>query len=374
MSNLTRINIDSVKEIGVDATNSAYLKRVDIVEVVDKHGNPWEPVLPSDPLEVADGQGANWVGSNVYEIGQTVEARTAAFTGGVEPITYRYRFQTKAVGADTWVNEAWTNTTNAKNAIFRILADPGQIKFQTQARDSSDPTVQVNSITGVKTVTGDPFIEGGDPPPITRLTLPEWDVNNVYKPGETISCTTATFEGGLPPYNTCSWKWQYRLKGGARMQDSFEAANVTEAIEYGNKVITVSGVVPQSLAEIRLWCAAGDDLDGDPEVDSLTYKNAFSSIQQIQTTIGTVAVSPDSTAVAVMGSKTFTAVVTGGDATDLTYKWNVRSGNAQIDTPDNQATVTYTFIGAGQTQIQCTVYSANSSNSPLSNLAMVIVS
>ena len=92
------------------------------------------------------------------------------------------------------------------------------------------------------------------------------------------------------------------------------------------------------------------------------------------TEIGTVAISPDSALVAVMGSQTFTVVVTGGDATDLTYKWNVRSGSAQINTPDNQATATYTFIGAGQTQIQCTVYSANSSNSPVSNLAMVIVS
>ncbi len=40
-----------------------------------------DAVPPSDPLEVADGQGANWVGTNVYEIGQTVEARTAAYTG-----------------------------------------------------------------------------------------------------------------------------------------------------------------------------------------------------------------------------------------------------------------------------------------------------
>ena len=75
-----------------------------------------------------------------------------------------------------------------------------------------------------------------------------------------------------------------------------------------------------------------------------------------------------------MSSKPFTAVVTGGDATDLTYKWTVRSGNAQLDTPGNEATATYTFIRDGQTQIQCTVSSANSSNSPQSNLAFVIVS
>ena len=92
------------------------------------------------------------------------------------------------------------------------------------------------------------------------------------------------------------------------------------------------------------------------------------------TVIGEVTVAPDAAAVAVMGNETFTAVVTGGDATDLTYKWSVRSGNAQLDTPDNEATVTYTFIRDGQTQIQCTVSSANSTNSPQSNLAFVIVS
>jgi hypothetical protein len=89
--------------------------------------------------------------------------------------------------------------------------------------------------------------------------------------------------------------------------------------------------------------------------------------------IGTVTINPDATTTTVMGSKTFTAVVTGGNATDLTYKWTVRSGSAQIDTADNEATATYTFIGAGTTQIQCAVYSSTASNSPQSNLSFVIV-
>ena len=85
-----------------------------------------------------------------------------------------------------------------------------------------------------------------------------------------------------------------------------------------------------------------------------------------------VTVSPDNSSVSVMGSKTFTAVVTGGDATDLRYKWNIRSGAAQLDTPDHLPTATYTFIAAETAQIQCVVSSANnSSNSPQSNLAFV---
>lgn len=92
------------------------------------------------------------------------------------------------------------------------------------------------------------------------------------------------------------------------------------------------------------------------------------------TEIGAVTVDPDELAASVMSSQTFTAVVTGGDATDLTYKWTVRNGNAQLDTADNQASVTYTFIRDGTTQIQCSVSSANSNNSPQSNLAFILVS
>ena len=44
---LKRLQIDSVEE-SVEHP-SAYLKRVEIVEVVDQDGNPWEPVPGPDP-------------------------------------------------------------------------------------------------------------------------------------------------------------------------------------------------------------------------------------------------------------------------------------------------------------------------------------
>ena len=110
------------------------------------------PAPPFDPLAIAEGKGSNWLNTNVYEVGQTVEGRTAEFTGGLEPITYRYRFQFKATGSDTWVNGSWTNTTNAKNPVTYELTETGQIKLQSQARDSQDPVVQLNSVAGVKTV------------------------------------------------------------------------------------------------------------------------------------------------------------------------------------------------------------------------------
>ena len=110
----------------------------------------------TEPLVVADGMGTNWVGTNVYEVGQTVEAKTAEYAGGREPVTYRYRFQFKPTGATDWVSDPWTDTTNAKNAITCTLTETGQVKIQSQARDSSDPVVQLNSSSGTKTITAAP--------------------------------------------------------------------------------------------------------------------------------------------------------------------------------------------------------------------------
>ena len=91
-----------------------------------------------------------------------------------------------------------------------------------------------------------------------------------------------------------------------------------------------------------------------------------------RTEIGTVTINPESTGVPLNTSATFTVVVTGGDATDLDYKWSVRSGNAIIDSPDNQASARFIFIREGTTQIQCLVSSPNATNSPQSAISFVI--
>jgi len=212
-------------------------------------GSSYSPPAPPEPeyeeLVVAPNGGANLIAENVYEIGQVVNAKTAIYTGGnPETTTYSSRWQIRRTSSDGWENSNWMNTTNEKNDHSYLITKPGQIRFQSQARDGSEDPAVISS-TSIKDV---PFTE-----------------------------------------------------------------------------------------------------------------------------IGTVTIDPDSTASAVMGNQTFTAVVTGGDATDLAYKWTVRSGNAQLDTPDNQASATYTFIRDGQTQIQCAVSSANSSNSPQSNIAFVLV-
>ena len=184
---LQRINIESVEEVGVDTVLPGYQQIVNVVEVVDQDGNPWVPAPPVEDLKIADNGGANWANDNDYEIGETVTARTATFTGGTDPVTYQYRWQTRDLSTDTWTSAAWTATTNAKNDVTWTIAGGGEIRLQSQAIDSSDPAVKVTSNTGVKTV---PF-------PTLVISTPMATGDPIV--GELLTCAVPTVQGGLEP-------------------------------------------------------------------------------------------------------------------------------------------------------------------------------
>jgi len=109
----------------------------------------------SQPLDIAENGGANWVGGNTYEVGETVFGKTALFTGGIEPITYRWRIQTRASSADSWGNGngPWTNVTNDKVDISHVLTEVGQVRIHSQARENNAPNALINSFTGGQNVT-----------------------------------------------------------------------------------------------------------------------------------------------------------------------------------------------------------------------------
>ena len=46
-----RYEFVEVKEVGVDGFNSQYSLHIDVVEVVDQDGRPWEPVPGPDPWD-----------------------------------------------------------------------------------------------------------------------------------------------------------------------------------------------------------------------------------------------------------------------------------------------------------------------------------
>ena len=154
---LQRLNIASVEEVGVDTNLPHYTQHVDVVEVVDNDGNPWEPVPGPDPWdELVVNEKPLWHVDNIYEEGNTLTATTGPFIGGnPENTVYRWRFQTRVNPEDAWVNSSWTNYPNDLQQVSYPNAILGQIRLQIQARDATtDPenVVQVNSFTATKTV------------------------------------------------------------------------------------------------------------------------------------------------------------------------------------------------------------------------------
>ena len=106
---------------------------------------------PSEPLDIAPNGGANWVGGNTYQVGETVYGKTAVFTGGTEPITYRWRIQTRPTASDSWASGNWTEVINAKVDISHLITEPGQIRLQSQAQQAEPRSTQ-NSFTGGQNV------------------------------------------------------------------------------------------------------------------------------------------------------------------------------------------------------------------------------
>ena len=173
-------------------------REVRVVEMVDGPGynpdNPPEP--PTEPLVVADGMGSNWLSTNDYAVGQTVEARTAQYAGGVQPVSYKARFQTRAAEGAAWVNGPWITVPNEKTAAFFELTAVGQIRFQTQAKDSAEEPVTLNSVTGVKVIV----------PTRKPLSAENPVATGTPMVGEVLTCSQPQTSGGIPPYQF-SYAW-----------------------------------------------------------------------------------------------------------------------------------------------------------------------
>lgn len=148
-----------------------------------------DPGPEREPITVTTG--AAWADLNDYSIGSEVFADVAAYEGGnAATTTYRYRWQTKDNPEAAWVNGKWTNYDDHAMEVSTTITEPGQIRFQCQARDTSvDPVEQINSFTPVKTI---------NTPSALVVSTPVV-TGNAYV-GQTLSCSEPTVSGGVGPY------------------------------------------------------------------------------------------------------------------------------------------------------------------------------
>ena len=319
---LQRLNIASVEEVGVDTNMPHYTQHVDVVEVVDSDGNPWEPVPGPDPwdeLVVADKP--LWHESNIYEEGNTLTATTGTFIGGdPDNTTYRWRFQTRDKAEDAWVNGTWTNYPNDLQQVSYSNVSGGQIRFQIQARDSTtDPenVVQVNSFTAVKDVA------------YTPLSVSTPVASGLPYVGETITCTTPVVTGG----------------NGQNQIDYFwvdETNAMIFEVPYMSQTTIVTSYDVGKLMKCLVTVTSGDGQNvtvASNQLGPMAYYT-IGTLSVVNTTTNT-SLSPGEFENLLQGvTSDYTASYTGNlPASKASWQWSMRSGASTLYAPTNQASV-----------------------------------
>lgn len=349
---LQHIEIESVEEVGVDDVKLPhYQQYVNVVNVVDQNGDPWVPEPPAGDLEIAENGGANWSNDNDYEIGQTVTAMTATYTGGVDPITYRYRWQTKDLSTDAWTNGDWIATTNAKNAVTYSITGGGQFRLNSQAKDSADPSVAVNSMTGTKTVAF----------PTLTVSTPVASGDPIV--GELLTCAVPTVSGALEPY-TISYMWTNAE---------------THSIVFEQKYLQRTLALTEEDDGISYYCQVTV-----ASADSQTKNVASNTLGPVLTPLlGTLTASVDGNPYDHVAAPSLTtnnsashilAVTLGGNSIRATYAWEVRMGAARLTPSGNTCVAVMDSDPPQGVQIQCNIRDDNASDSPQNYRTMFYVS
>lgn len=253
---LKRLNIGSVQEIGVDTTNTAYLKRVNVVEVVDQNGNPWEPGPGPDPFdEVVVDQTPTWDNGNVYEPESQIAVVTGTFIGGVGDVTYRWRWQWREFGQGNYTSGAWSGYLNTREGVIWTEGIPKEahgsyVRFQCQAvdvyEDENGQTVSrnTNNFAEEKEVTEFPPFQVVNPGRIDQFIAP----------GGTYTAVPAIWEGGTDE-STYRARWEW-------LPPSLNVWQLGEFQEYENDALLaeVSFTVPLNAGggTIRIQSQARD--------------------------------------------------------------------------------------------------------------------
>ena len=243
-----RYELTEIKEAGVDGEQiGQYSKRISIVDVIDQDGNPWEPVPGPDPWDdLVVVSSATWSESNVYAVGEDIAGTSATYAGGTDQTIYRSRVQHKSATDTDWNNSPWTNHTNTPQVIHFVIPageENGQVRFQTQARDTGvDPVDQVNSFASVKQ------IDDLDWDPITAT------VNDVEYDLENAPALTVLINDPLPIVVThngsitdATYQWETRNPPAAPLFGTPNAKNtVVTFTAEGYYVLTLTMSSPKA--------------------------------------------------------------------------------------------------------------------------------
>lgn len=208
-------------------------------------------------------------------------------------------------------------------------------------------------------------IFGADFVPLGVLSNPTLEASNDYGVGNTVTGTTAIFQGGNPDNNRYRYRWQYRATSASSwVSESWS--------NYDNTAIDVTYAVTAG-GQIRLNCQGRDETDPNDVVQI----NSYTQVKDTTTVLGVANITPsDVGSCSVDDEITFQVSVAGGtsDTANQNYEWTVRNGSAQIISSFNfERTCEFKFDTPGLVTIQVYVGDQYATNSPISEVHNILV-
>lgn len=353
---LQRLNIASVEEVGEDTNLPHYQQRVNVVEVVDQNGDPWEPVPGPDPWDKL-GVVTRTSTSGSTTLGSTLTGVMAEYVGGEPPVAELYQWQRSDTGDGGWTGITnWTDTAtqNATGLTYTtVLADDDKyVRFASKAEDAGGEVAygSGNAIGPMTPAT----ITVSQATKVTNGTFV--NVPEAYD-FQTVTAVPAAFAGG---FGTLTETYRKQIDTGEGW------------VAQGGWVGTPPSIDVSTLN-------VGDQLRFQSRaVDSTGQSKTSNSIivtVGTPTTIGTVTITPANTTTEPAGETTFTVSWDGGVVSPMIV-WSIRSGPGQIVSPNNmssQVVVEATGQPGATIQVQVDVSDPSSSDSPKGTIASLII-
>ena len=349
---LQRLQISSVEEAGEDNVKLPwYQQRVQVVEVVDQDGNPYEPTKWDDL--VVDTQSST-TGSTV--LGSILTGTPATWIGGEPPVEPVNQWQRSDDGTGNWSGiTPWASNDQPSN-YTTVLADNGKyIRYASKCTDANGVVYGSGNNVGPMAPQA---IAVTEPTTLTNGTF--LNPTNIYD-HETISMNSAIMAGG---YGTITYKY--------RMQESTDGGlNWTSLGSFAADIPTYEVQQSDEGDQIRFQ-TQGKDETGQTKVSS-----SPASTVAVSTEIGTVTTAPPGPLAMDPGEMVGFTAANSGDADPL-FLWAIRSGPALITStynfgPSTEVTINADASSGESVQVQVTADDPSATDTPQSTVVTILV-
>ena len=303
--------------------------------------------------------------------GSTSPFDTGTWNGGVEPVTYEWRYKAQNYQSDVWYPvgdwKAQPNEAIQETLVLPEDSDAWYIHIESRAVDAEGTTVYNNSdprraLHRVKKEQG---------------TIVKYSDFNTYEEGSEIVFETATFYGGVPPV-----QYRHRIQQRNTPEDSWTNGNWTQ---YDNTVQTRRETITfPAGTTARIQCQAVDSAkDGQTSAQAngdikTIVAPSPAPLAPIRTLVDSVPYQQNQGALFLNASQQVVLSVETSSASqnfNKTYTWSKQSGAGQFITATDQQSVTYEAGGAGSgAVIVCQIESDLGTDSPqLSQVIQFVV-